>query len=166
MRLVRRRHALDLVLRLMVGNILVRDRDFLGSADTKAIVIGVRLVLRVRSAFVNHQAPLGVGMLDYRLLVAALDHLSSQQLGENRQRLIERAALIVPFGHSDRFQHEFLLKYINDVQDIIRKAPYACQLAALANFGIRTSAPDLAHSSSKVLRMIGSSSSYSICQPP
>src|SRR5262249_27816107 len=33
-------------------------------------------------------------------------------------------------------------------------------------FGILTSAPDFAHSSSKVLRMIGSSSSYSICQPP
>ena len=108
-RFMRRGDAFNFVLGFMIGDVFVGFGNFFGAGDPEAIVVGVRLILRIRSTFVNHQAPRGIGMFNNRLLVGALDNFRSQKIGENRQRLVQRAAFIVTFGHRNWFQHTRLL---------------------------------------------------------
>src|SRR6266568_2964869 len=49
--------AFDLVLRLVIGNVFIRLRDFSRIGHAKAVVIGVRLIGGVWPALVNHQTP-------------------------------------------------------------------------------------------------------------
>jgi hypothetical protein len=49
----------------------------------------------------DNQTPLRIRMLQYRSVVLPLDYFESQQIGENRQRFIQRAALIMSFGQSN-----------------------------------------------------------------
>src|SRR5207247_1608174 len=73
--------------------------------DAHALVVVVRLLGRVRPALVHHQPPRRVGMAHDGLALAALEHLHREQIGEDRERLVERAALVVAVGEPDRIQH-------------------------------------------------------------
>ncbi len=107
---VGRRYAFDFVLRFVLGNVFVRFGNLLRSRNPETIVIGVRLVFRVRPALVNDQAPSGVWMFDHGLLVRSLDDFEGQQIREDRQCFIQRAALVMTFRESDGFQHSVSLE--------------------------------------------------------
>ena len=97
--------AFDLVLRLVIGNVFVRLRDFSGIGHAKAVVIGVRLIGGIGPALVDHQTPGRIWMFNDRLFFAPLDDFYRQQFSKDRQRFIERAALVVAFRESNRLKH-------------------------------------------------------------
>ena len=102
---VRLGHAFEFILRFVIGEIFVRLRDLFGGPDPEAIVIAVRLVRSVRPALVDDQAPLGVGMLNYRLLFFPLHYFQREQVGKDRKCFVQRTAFIMPVDESDRFKH-------------------------------------------------------------
>ena len=79
--------------------------DLFVMRDAKAVVIVVRLVARIRAAFVHDEQPIGVRVLEHRLAVMAIYYFEREQLFENRQRVVERAALVMSVGQSYRAEH-------------------------------------------------------------
>ncbi len=90
----------------MIKNIPVCSFDFLALCDPKPVVVVMRLVGSVGPPFVHDQAPIGIGMFEDRLAMVSLHDLQSQQLGKNRQRLVQRPTLIMAVDQSYGFEHK------------------------------------------------------------
>jgi hypothetical protein len=60
-------------------------------------VISKRLFRRVGAAFVDDQQPVGIRVFQDRLGLPALDDFQSEQVGQNRHRLVEKVAFVVAF---------------------------------------------------------------------
>src|SRR5215475_335712 len=82
-------YTLYFILCFVIGKIFVRFWNLFGTSHTKAVVISVRLVGSIRAAFMHNQAPLRIGMFHNCLFVFASDNFQSQEVGKDRQRLIE-----------------------------------------------------------------------------
>ena len=105
MGLMRGREALDAVLLFVRLDILEGRFDLAVVADAKSIMVVVRLVARVRSPLVDDQKPIRVRMLENGFSIRAPRYFERQQVGKNRQCLVQRATFVVAMDDPHRFQH-------------------------------------------------------------
>ena len=68
----------DAVFVLVGLNVLPSGFDFLVAGDAKAVMVVESFLRRTRAAFVDDQAPVGVGMFNRRFAVVALDNFHRQ----------------------------------------------------------------------------------------
>src|SRR5438128_8684787 len=99
-------YGLDAVLSFMGVDIAVSVLDFFMMGDAKAVMVVMRLVGCVGSVFMNHEQPIGVGVLNDRLVVFPLNHFGGEQIGENGQGFVEGMVLIMAMNESDRLKHD------------------------------------------------------------
>src|SRR5574341_223797 len=88
----------------LVGvDILPRRFDFAVAGDAKAVMVIKSFLRRAGAAFVDDQAPVGVGMLDRCFTRLAFNDFHGQEIGKNRQRFVKRAAFIMAGDESSGF---------------------------------------------------------------
>jgi hypothetical protein len=98
-------HAREPVTGLALLDVDPGRADFVRVGHAKSVVIVARLVGSARPGFVDHEPPWRVGMLEHGLALLPLHDPHREQVGEDRDGVIQGTAFVVAVREPGGFQH-------------------------------------------------------------